>query len=39
MLGIISHENEGILRIQASEQLALDQSDIPYRLEGEWVGY
>ena len=39
MLGIISHENEGVLRIHASEQSVLDQSDIPYRLKGEWVGY
>jgi hypothetical protein len=39
MLGIISHEHEGVLRIHASEQLALDQADILYRLKGEWVGY
>ena len=39
MLGIVSHENEGVLRIQASEQLALDQSNLAYRLKGEWVGY
>ena len=39
MLGIISHENEGVLRIEAREQLALDQSEIPYRLKGRYVGY
>jgi hypothetical protein len=39
MLGIVSHESEGVLRIHAREQLALDQSEIPYRLHGEWVGY
>jgi hypothetical protein len=39
MLGIISHESEGVLRIRASEQLLLDQLDVPYRLKGEWVGY
>ncbi|MFN8666306.1 MAG: hypothetical protein U0164_03795 [Gemmatimonadaceae bacterium] len=39
MLGVISHEHEGILRIEASEQLALDQADLAYRLGGEWVGY
>ena len=39
MLGIISHENEGVLRIEAREQLTLDQSELPYRLAGRWVGY
>jgi hypothetical protein len=39
MLGIISHESEGVLRIRASEQLLLDQLELPYRLKGEWVGY
>ena len=39
ILGVISHEHEGVLRIGPGEQLALDQSDIPYRLKGEWVGY
>lgn len=39
MLGVISHEHEGILRIAASEQLSLDQAELPYRLKGEWVGY
>lgn len=39
MLGIISHESEGVLRIRADEQLSLDQLEIPYRLKGEWVGY
>lgn len=38
MLGITSHEGEGILRIEASEELALDRSEIPNRLDGEWVG-
>ena len=39
MLGVISHEHEGVLRIEARQQLALDQADLPYRLKGEWVGY
>ena len=39
MLGIISHENEGVLRIEAREQLALDQSEMPYRLKRRYVGY
>jgi hypothetical protein len=39
MLGIISHEGEGVLRIEAREQLALDQSEMAYRLKAEWVGY
>jgi hypothetical protein len=39
MLGVISHEDEGVLRIEPAEQLALDQSEIAYRVKGEWVGY
>ena len=39
MLGIVSHENEGVLRIEAREQLTLDQSEMPYRLRGRYVGY
>jgi hypothetical protein len=39
MLGIISHESEGVLRIRGTEQLLLDQLELPYRLKGEWVGY
>ena len=39
MLGVISHEGEGVLRIEASEQVPLDQIELPYRLKGEWVGY
>jgi hypothetical protein len=39
MLGIISHESEGVLRIEAREQLELDQSELPYRLNGRYVGY
>jgi hypothetical protein len=39
MLGIVSHEGEGVLRIHAHEQLALDQSGIVYRLKSECVGY
>ena len=39
MLGVISHEGEGVLRIEAREQLALDQSDITYRLKGKRIGY
>jgi hypothetical protein len=34
MLGVISHEDAGVLCIEAREQLTLDQSELPYRLEG-----
>ena len=39
MLGVISHEGEAVLRIEARQQLELDQSGISYRLKGEWVGF
>jgi hypothetical protein len=38
MLGIVSHENEGVLRIRPDEQHLLDTAAIPYRLKGEWMG-
>ena len=39
LLGIISHESEGVLRIRPAEQLSLHEAGIPYRLKGEWAGY
>jgi hypothetical protein len=39
MLGVISHESEGVLRIRPDEQVLLDMAELPYRLQGEWVGY
>lgn len=39
LLGSISHEAEGVLRICPAEQLSLHEAGIPYRLKGEWAGY
>jgi len=39
MMGIVTHEQEGILRVTAEEKQELNQLGIKYRLEGEWVGY
>jgi hypothetical protein len=39
MLGVVSHECEGVLRIRPEEQLLLDEADIPYRRAGERVEY
>jgi hypothetical protein len=38
MLGVVSHEAEGVLRILPDEQRLLDEAGIPYRLKGESVG-
>lgn len=39
MLGIVTHENEGVLRITPRERVELDALGIKYRLEGAWVSY
>jgi len=39
MLGIITHEHEGVLRIFPEERDLLEKAGIAYRLKGEWVGY
>jgi hypothetical protein len=39
LLGVISHESEGVLRIRPEEQVDLDIAGVPYRLKGEWAGY
>jgi hypothetical protein len=39
MLGIVSHESEGVLRIRPEEQALLDGANIPYRHIGEWIEY
>jgi hypothetical protein len=38
MLGIVSHEGEGVPRIWPDEQRLVDEAGIPYRMKGEWVG-
>jgi hypothetical protein len=39
MLGVITHEHEGVLRVSPEERALLDKAGIAYRLKGEWVGY
>jgi hypothetical protein len=39
LLGIISHESEGVLRVTAQDEASLVSAAIPFHLEGEWVGY
>jgi hypothetical protein len=39
MLGVITHEQEGVLRLRTDERSVLDGTGLPYRLEGQWVGY
>ena len=36
MLGVVSHESEGVLRIRPDELPLLDQADIPYRRKRDW---
>ena len=39
MLGIITHEHEGVLRVTSHQRAQLDIQGFPYRMTGEWVGY
>jgi hypothetical protein len=39
MLGIISHEHEGVLRVKPHEVSLLEAAGIAYRTEGKWVDY
>jgi len=39
MLAIVSHEQEGVLRVTPQEAALLDTLGIPTREVGEWVGY
>lgn len=39
MLGIVSHESEGILRVTHEERQLLEQSGFPFRASGAYVGY
>jgi hypothetical protein len=38
-LGIVTHENEGIVRVTPDEQVELEAKGIKHRPEGQWVGY
>ena len=39
LLGVITHEHEGVLRVTAAERADLDARGIPVRDSGEWVGF
>jgi hypothetical protein len=39
MLGVVTHESEGVLRVTPLERADLDRLGIRYRLENVWVGY
>ncbi|HLK55173.1 MAG TPA: hypothetical protein VKU00_01330 [Chthonomonadaceae bacterium] len=39
MLGIVSHEAEGILRVTYAERLELEREGFPLRAVGAYVGY
>jgi hypothetical protein len=39
LLGVITHEHEGVLRVTSSERADLGARGIPFRDSGEWVGY
>lgn len=39
LLGVISHEQEGILRVGPEDEASLRAAGIPFRGEGRYVGY
>ena len=39
VLGVITHESEGVLRVTPDERLELDRLGVPYHSTGRWVGY
>ena len=39
MLGIVSHESEGILRVTRDERQLLERDGFPFRASGAYVGY
>lgn len=39
MLGVVSHEGEGVLRVTNQEQRQLERDGFPFRLRGTYVGY
>ena len=39
MLGIVSHEAEGILRVTPEERQSLERDGFPFRAAGAYVGY
>ncbi len=39
MLGVVSHEGEGILRVTPEERQSLERDGFPFRISGRYVGY
>ena len=39
MLGVVSHEGEGILRVTPEERQSLERDGFPFRVSGRYVGY
>ena len=39
MLGVVSHEGEGILQVTSEERLLLESVGFPFRAAGAYVGY
>ncbi len=39
MFGILTHEDEGILKIKNKEMFSFNRLNIKFRNKGEWVGY
>lgn len=39
MLGLVSHEGKGILRVTDQERLSLERNGLPFRAFGAYVGY
>ena len=39
LLGIVTSEKEGVLRVTTAEKNELDELGVKYRFRGEWVGY
>lgn len=39
MLGVVSHEGEGILRVTSEERQLLEREGFPFRVSGAYVGY
>ena len=39
MLGVVSHESEGVLRVTSEERQSLEREGFPFRISGRYVGY
>ena len=39
LLGVISHEHEGVLRVRPEERALLDAAGLPYRVQPQYIEY